>query len=80
MSQTLRQRRYSPVAMRWLRAGSDPTRSDHGHQYGESLLIHSEHAPRCLLPAPDLACDPIRRSHPACVASTIQVGAGIKSP
>jgi hypothetical protein len=32
MSQALRQRRYSPVATRWLRAGSDPSRSDHGHQ------------------------------------------------
>ena len=79
MSQTSCRPRSFPLRWRWLRAGSDPARSDHAHQYGESLLMRSEHTPRCLLHAPDLACDPIRRLHPACVASTIEVGAGIKS-
>ena len=80
MSQTSRWPLSFPFRSRWLRAGSAHSRPNHGHQYRESLLMHSEHAPRCLLHVPDLACDPIRRSHPACVASTIEVGAGIKSP
>jgi hypothetical protein len=64
----------------WLHAGSARSRSNHGHQHGESLLMHSEQTPSCLLHAPDFARDPIRRSHPASVASTIKVGAPIKSP
>jgi hypothetical protein len=42
--------------------------------------MRSEHAPRCVLHAPDLACDPIRRLHPAFIASTIEVGADNRSP
>jgi len=80
MSQTSRRPRSFPFQWHWLRAGSARSRPNHGHQYGESRLMHSEHAPRYLLHAPDLACDPIRRPHPACVASTIKAGAGIKSP
>lgn len=80
MSQTSRRPRSFPLRWRWLRAGKARSRSNHAHRYGESLLIHTEHAPRCLLHAPDLARDPFRRLHPACVASTIEVGTGIKSP
>ena len=42
--------------------------------------VMSEQPPSCLLHAPDLAREPPRRSHPASVASTIEVGAAIKSP
>jgi hypothetical protein len=80
MSQTSRRPRSVLLRWRWLHAGSARSRSDYRHQYGESLLMRSEHAPRCLLHAPDLACDPIRWSHPACLAPTIEVGAAIKSP
>jgi hypothetical protein len=80
MSQTSRRPRSFPLRWRWLYAGSARPRSNHAHQYGESLLMHSEHAPRCLLHAPDLACDPIRRLNPASVTSTLEVGTGIKSP
>ncbi|TCU65585.1 hypothetical protein EDE08_113199 [Bradyrhizobium sp. R2.2-H] len=42
--------------------------------------MHSEQSLRHLLHAPDLARDPIRKSHPASVASTIEICAAIKSP
>ena len=80
MSQTLRQRRYSPLAMRWLHAGSDPSRSDHGHHRAQPPLMRFELSPRSPLAARDLASTSICRSHPACVTSTIEVGAGIKCP
>lgn len=80
MTQASRRPRSFPLRWRWLHAGSARSRSNHGHQYGESLLMHSEQPPRCLLHAPDLACESTRRSHPACVASTIEGGASIKSP
>jgi hypothetical protein len=80
MTQASRRPRSFPLRWRWLPAGSARSRSNHGHQCGESLLMHSEQPPRHLLHAPDLSCDPIRTSHPASVASTIEVGAAIKSP
>ena len=80
MSQTSCERRGFPVPMRWLHAGSDLSRPDHGHQCAERPLMRSERAPRCPLHAPDLACVQTSRSHPASVASTIEVGADIKSP
>ena len=80
MTQTSRRPRNFQFRSRWLHAGSARSRSDHNHQHGESLLMRSEHAPRCPLHAPNLACDPIRRSHPVCVPSTVQFGAGINSP
>jgi hypothetical protein len=80
MTQTFRQPRSFPRQWRWLHAGRARSRSNHRHPYGESLPMHSDQAPRCLLHAPDPACNPIRRSHPACAVSTIEVGAGIKSP
>lgn len=80
MSQTSRDRRHFPAPMRWLCAGNDPSRSIHGHQCGERPLRRSNPASKCPLYAHDLACLHLRDSCPACVASTIEVGAGIKSP
>ena len=80
MTKASRRPRSFPLRWRWLHAGSARSRSNHGHQYVESLLMQSEQPPNRLLHAPDLARDPIRRSHPASVASTIEVGAAIKSP
>ena len=79
MSQISRDRRYVHAPIRWLRPGSAHSRSKHAHQHGASPLMHSGHAPRCLLHAPDLACDPSLTSHPASHASTSEVGSA-KSP
>jgi hypothetical protein len=69
-----------PGPMCRLHAGSDLAQPNDIHQCADHALMHSEQPPRCLLHAPDLARDPIRRSHPASLASTIEVGAAIKSP
>jgi hypothetical protein len=79
MTQASRRPPSFPLRWRWLHAGSARSRSN-GHQYRESLLMHSEQSLRHLLHAPDLARDPIRKSHPASVASTIEICAAIKSP
>jgi hypothetical protein len=80
MSQAFRDRRHFPAPMRWLRAGSDPSRSNHGHQCGERPLIRSKPASKCPLYAHDLARLHLRGPHPASVTSTPKLGAGIKSP
>jgi hypothetical protein len=80
MSQTSCECRYLPGRMRWLNAGSDPSRSDRGHQRAERRLRGSDTMPRSLLYAPDLASAPLRSFHPTCVTSIINVDADIKSP
>ena len=81
MSQTSCERRSFPVPMRWLHAGSDLSRPDHGHQCAERPLMRSERAPKCLLHAPDLACLQTSQARsPAGVTPTIEIGANIKSP
>ena len=80
MSQTFCERCGFPVPMRWLHAGGDLSRPNHVHQCAERSLMRSEPPPRCLLHSPDLACVQTCRSHPASVASTIELGADIKSP
>jgi len=59
MNQTSSQPCSFPVPMRWLRAGNDPSRSDHRHQLAECSLVRSELMLGCLfyarkprLPAP----------------------------
>ena len=42
--------------LRWLYAGSDLSRPDHGDQCAERPLMRSERLPRCPLQAPHLAC------------------------
>ena len=80
MSQTSRECRYLPDRIRWLNAGGDPSRSDHGQQRAERPLIGSDTIPRSLLYTPDLASAPLRSFHPTCVTSIIEVDADIKSP
>ena len=80
MSQTSRECRYLPGRTRWLNAGSDPSRSDHGHQCAERPLMGFDTMPRSLLYAPDLASAPLRSFHPTCVTSIIEIDADIKSP
>ena len=80
MSQTSCERRGFPVPMRWLHAGGDLSRPNHGDQCADRPLMRSERSPRCLLHAPDLACVQTCRSRPAGVAPTIELGADIKSP
>jgi hypothetical protein len=79
MTQAYCERRDFPVPMRWLYAGSDLSRPDHGDQCAERPLMRSERLPRCPLQAPHLACH-TSRSLPGSVAPTIKVGADIKSP
>ncbi|MGY4623255.1 hypothetical protein ACVWY3_006766 [Bradyrhizobium sp. USDA 4486] len=62
-----------------LHAGSALAQPNGIQQCPDPALMHSEQPPRCPLHAPNLARDPIRRSHPASVASTIEVGAAVKS-
>jgi hypothetical protein len=80
MSQTSRRPRSFPVPTCWLHAGSDPSRSDHGHQCAGAPA--NALRPRVEMPlyAHDLACLHLRSSQPASVTSTIAVGAGVKSP
>ena len=80
MSQTSCERGGFPVPMRWLHAGDDLSRPNHVDQCVERPLMRSEPPPRCLSHSPDLACVQTCSSHPASVAPTIEVGAGIKSP
>jgi hypothetical protein len=66
MSQTSRRPRSFPVPTRWLHAGSDTSRSDHGHQCAERPRMRSDHASRCpctLTISP--ACISAARSLPA---------------
>jgi hypothetical protein len=66
MSQTSRRPRSFPVPTRWLHAGSDTSRSDHGHQCAERPRMRSDHASRCpctLTTSP--ACISAARSLPA---------------
>jgi hypothetical protein len=80
MTQTYRERRDAPVPMRWLYAGNDLSRPDHGDQGAERPLMRSERLPRGPLHAPHLACVHTCRSRPGSVAPIIKVGADIKSP
>ena len=79
MTQAYCERRHFPVPMRWLYAGSDLSRPDHGDQCAERPLMRSERSPRCPLQAPHLASPHIPIA-PGSVAPTIKVGADIKSP
>jgi hypothetical protein len=79
MSQTAPERRDYLVPMRWPHAGSDPSRPGYCGRRAVRSLIRSEHLPRCLLYASNLASALIRRPHPVGVTSTLQLGA-IKSP
>ena len=80
MSQTCCERCNFLVPMRWLRPGDDLSRPDHIDQCAKRPLMRSERTLKCPLHAPDLAYVQTCRSHPASLTSTIEVGAGIKSP
>src|SRR6516225_10705546 len=56
VTQAYCERRDFPVPTRWLYAGSDLSRPDHGDQCAERPLMCSERWPRCPLRAPHLAC------------------------
>ena len=79
MTQAYCERRDFPVPTRWLYAGSDLSRPDHGDQCAARPLMRSERSPRCPLQAPT---SPVHtsRSLPGSVAPTIKVGADFKSP
>jgi len=79
MTQAYCERHDFPVPMRWLYAGSDLSRPDHGDQCAERPLMRSERLPRCPLQAPTSPVD-TSRSLPGSVAPTIKVGADIESP
>jgi len=68
------------VPMRWLHAGGDLARPNSIHQCADRALMRSEHTPKCLLHSADLPYLQTRRSNPVSVTSTIELGAGIKSP
>ena len=80
MSQTSYERCGFSVPMRWRRASGDLARPNHVDQCAERPLMRSEPQPRRLSHAPDLPFVQTCSSHPARVASTIEIGAGIKSP
>jgi hypothetical protein len=56
MTQAYCERRPFPVPTRWLYAGSDLSRPDHGDQCAARPLARSERLPRCPLQAPHLTC------------------------
>jgi hypothetical protein len=66
--------------MRWPYAGSDPSRASHREQRTVSSLTRSEPLLRCLSHASNLTSVQIHRPHPVGITSTIELGAGIKSP
>jgi integrase-like protein len=78
MSQTSNRPRSCLFPIGWLRAGSDPARSDHGLQCTECPLVHSEPALRCPSPARAGARASTRGPHPPCVTFTAALGARIK--
>jgi hypothetical protein len=80
MSQTAREPRTFLVPMRWPYAGSDLSRPGHCRRRTLRSLIRSERLPRCLLHASNLTSVQIRRPHPVGATSTLELGAGIKSP
>jgi hypothetical protein len=80
MSETARERRNFPAAMRWPHAGDDPSRPGHCPRRTGRSLIRSERLPRCLLHASNLATVQIRWPHPVGVTSILKLGAAIKSP
>ena len=80
MSQTSRERRNFPVPMRWLHAGSDPSRPGHYARRTVRSLIRFKRLPRCLFHASNLACVQIPPPRPVGVTSNIEIGAAIKSP
>jgi hypothetical protein len=80
MSQTSCERCDFPVPMRWRRAGGDLAQPNRVDQCAERPLMRSEPPPSGLSLASYLACVQTCSSHHATVASTIEVGAGIKSP
>ena len=79
MTQAYCERRDFPVPTRWLYAGSDLSRPDHGDQCAQRPLMRSERLLRCPLQLPT---SPVytSRSLPGSVAPDIKVGADIKSP
>ena len=80
MSQTSTERRHFPVPTNWPFAGSDPSRPAHYARRTVRSWIRSEHLPRCLLNASNLACVQIPLPHPVGVTSNIEIRAAIKSP
>ena len=79
MTQAYCERRDFPVSKRWLYAGGDLSRPDHGDQCAAHPLMRSERLPRCPFQAPHLACHS-SRSLPGSIAPVIKVGADFKSP
>jgi hypothetical protein len=67
------------VLTRWLDAGDGPSRPDHDDRRGERALMHPEHPPKCKLNSSALPAPTFGSRHTSS-ASTIKVGASIKSP
>ena len=80
MSQTALEPRDYPVPMRWPQAGSDLSRPGHPPRRALRSLIRPKPLPKCPLHAYNLTKVQIRRPHPVGGTSTLQIGAGIKSP
>ena len=79
MTQAYCEHRDFPVPMRWLYAGTDLSRPDHGDQCAERPLMPSERLPRWPLQPPTSRVH-TSRSLPGSVAPTIKVVADNKSP
>jgi hypothetical protein len=79
MTQAYCERPTFPVPTRWLYAGCDLSRPDHGDQCAARPLVCSERLPgaHCTLPTSPVHTS---RSLPGSIAPTINVGADIKSP
>ena len=80
MSQTSRERRHFPVPMRWPHAGNDPSRPSRRASTHRALVDSFQRLPRRLSHASDLTSVQIRRPHSVGITSTLELGAGIKSP
>ena len=80
MSQTACDRCGFLPPTRRLHAGGDLPRPNSIHQCADRALMRSEHPPKGLLHPADLPYLQTPRANPASVPSSIELGAGIKSP
>jgi hypothetical protein len=80
MSQTSCARCRFPVAMRWLNADGNLSRPNTIDHCAVRALMRSEQPPKSLPQSAYLPYVLTRRSNPATITSTIELGGAIKSP